>query len=78
MVNIFNHQLILIGSPLNKVKNQLFSVITKHILQKSLPCYQNKMSLVANEFNNEGTLLATAIIKDALYNSSLLAKLVEG
>lgn len=78
MVNIFNPQLILIGSPLNEVKNQLFPIINKHILQKSLPCYQNKMSLVATKFNNEGTLLATAIIKDALYNGSLLAKLMEG
>lgn len=78
MVNIFNPQLILIGSPLNKVKNELFPVITKHILQKSLPCYQNRMSLVANKFNNERTLLATAIIKDALYNGSLLAKLMAG
>lgn len=38
MVNIFNPQLILIGSPLNEVKNQLFPIINKHILQKSLPC----------------------------------------
>lgn len=36
------------------------------------------MSLVATKFNNQGTLLATAIIKDALYNGSLLAKLMEG
>ncbi len=78
MVNIFNPQLILIGSPLNKVKNQLFHVITKQIRQKSLPCYQNKVSLVATKFNNEGTILATAIIKDALYNGSLLAKLMAG
>ena len=78
MVNIFNPQLILIGSPLNAVKEQLFPIITTHVLQKSLPCYQNKISLVPTELNNEGTFLATAIIKDALYNGSLLAKLMDG
>lgn len=78
MVNIFNPQHILIGSPLNAAADVLFPAVRNTILQQSLPAYSATIQLAPTEFSEPGTLGAAALIKDALYSGHLLVKLLQG
>lgn len=78
MVNIFNPQYILIGSPLNSAAEILYPAITAAISSKALPAYSRQVSLRPAEFNTPGTLPGTALIKDALYSGELLLRLLQG
>ncbi|WP_338882333.1 ROK family protein [Xenorhabdus sp. TH1] len=78
MVNIFNPERILIGSPLNPVKHILYPAIQQQIIQRSLPGYSQQVDIVTTQFDNTGTLPAAALIKQALYNGELLLELMQG
>ncbi len=78
MVNLFNPEKILVGSPLNLASDILFPVILANIRQQSLPDYSKDITVQATRFKNQGTMPAAALIKDALYDGSLLLKLVQG
>ncbi|ARU94064.1 sugar metabolism global transcriptional regulator Mlc [Tatumella citrea] len=78
MVNIFNPQYILIGSPLNSAAEILFPAITAAICREALPAYSEQVSLRPAEFNQPGTLPGTALVKDALYSGELLVRLLQG
>nr|WP_228005649.1 ROK family protein [Xenorhabdus sp. BG5] len=78
MVNIFNPERILIGSPLNSIKHILYPAIQQHIAQRSLPGYSQQVDIMATQFDNTGTLPAAALIKQALYNGELLLELMQG
>lgn len=78
MVNIFNPQQILIGSPLNQAADVLFPAVQNTIHQQSLPAYSAVIQLAPTEFTEPGTLGAAALIKDSLYSGYLLIKLLQG
>ncbi|OCA52912.1 sugar metabolism global transcriptional regulator Mlc [Photorhabdus namnaonensis] len=78
MVNLFNPEKILIGSPLNTSQQILYPVINECIQRHSLPAYSKQIELVATKFNNSGTLSAVASVKKALYDGSLLINLMKG
>ncbi|MFD0706448.1 sugar metabolism global transcriptional regulator Mlc [Photorhabdus akhurstii] len=78
MVNLFNPEKILIGSPLNASQQVLYPVINECIQRYSLPAYSKQIELVATKFNNSGTLSAVASVKKALYDGSLLINLMKG
>ncbi|NHB89641.1 transcriptional regulator [Photorhabdus tasmaniensis] len=78
MVNLFNPEKILIGSPLNASQQILYPVIDGCIQRHSLPTYSKQVELVATEFNNSGTLSAVSSVKKALYDGSLLINLMKG
>lgn len=78
MVNLFNPDKILIGSPLNRAAAILHPAIMGCIRQQSLPAYSAPLALEATRFQNQGTMPGAALIKDALYNGSLLVKLLQG
>ncbi|AOM40077.1 sugar metabolism global transcriptional regulator Mlc [Xenorhabdus hominickii] len=78
MVNIFNPEKILIGSPLNGVKHILYPAMQQQIAQRSLPGYSQQIDIVATQFDNTGTLPAAALIKQSLYNGELLIALMQG
>ncbi|CAQ84274.1 MULTISPECIES: sugar metabolism global transcriptional regulator Mlc [Photorhabdus] len=78
MVNLFNPEKILIGSPLNACQQILYPIIDECIRQQSLPAYSKQVMLVATKFNNSGTLSAVASVKKALYDGSLLINLMKG
>ncbi len=78
MVNIFNPQHILIGSPLNQAADILFPAVSSTIYQQALPAYSATIQLAPTAFHEPGTLGAAALIKDALYNGFLLVKLLQG
>ncbi|WP_092509052.1 ROK family protein [Xenorhabdus mauleonii] len=78
IVNIFNPERILIGSPLNKAQHILYPAIQQQIAQRSLPGYSQQVDIVAAQFDNSGTLPAAASIKQALYSGELLLELMQG
>ncbi|WP_158781368.1 ROK family transcriptional regulator [Pantoea sp. BAV 3049] len=78
MVNLFNPQKILIGSPLNRAKEILHPAITDCIRRQSLPAYSHEIVVEPTQFHNIGTMPGAALVKDALYNGTLLVKLLQG
>lgn len=78
MVNIFNPEMILIGSPLNAASSVLFPAIRARINQSALPEFSRTFTMTSCEFINCGTLSGAALVKEALYNGSLLIKLMNG
>jgi len=78
MVNLFNPQKILIGSPLNRASEILYPAIAACIRQQSLPAYSSQIAVEPTQFVNLGTMPGAALVKDALYNGSLLVKLLQG
>lgn len=78
MVNLFNPQKILIGSPFNQVADILFPAIGDCIRQQSLPAYSKHIAVEQTQFSNRGTMAGAALVKDALYNGTLLIRLLQG
>ncbi|WP_428946077.1 sugar metabolism global transcriptional regulator Mlc [Pantoea sp. FN060301] len=78
MVNLFNPQKILIGSPLNRAKEILHPAIADAIRRQSLPAYSDDIEVASTHFYNLGTMPGAALVKDALYNGTLLVKLLQG
>ena len=78
MVNLFNPQKILIGSPFNLASEILFPAIADCINQQSLPAYSKHISVEQTQFSNRGTMAGAALVKDALYNGTLLFRLLQG
>ncbi|AVJ17854.1 sugar metabolism global transcriptional regulator Mlc [Serratia rhizosphaerae] len=78
MVNLFNPEKILIGSPLNRAAEILHPAIMSCILQQSLPIYSQALQVESTQFFNQGTMPGAALVKEALYNGSLLVKLLQG
>jgi len=78
MVNLFNPQKILIGSPFNQASDILFPAIADCIRQQALPAYSKQISVESTQFSNQGTMAGAALVKDAMYNGSLLIRLLQG
>lgn len=78
MVNLFNPQKILLGSPFNQAAEILFPAIAGCIRQQALPAYGNAIAIERTQFSNQGTMAGAALVKDALYNGSLLIRLLQG
>ncbi|WP_058909966.1 sugar metabolism global transcriptional regulator Mlc [Entomohabitans teleogrylli] len=78
MVNLFNPQKILIGSPLNQAAEILHPAISECIRQQSLPAYSRHTVVESTQFINRGTMAGAALVKDALYDGSLLIRLLQG
>lgn len=78
MVNLFNPDKILVGSPLNRAASILYPAIMDCIQQQSLPAYSHNIQVEATAFYNQGTMPGAALVKEALYNGSLLVKLLQG
>lgn len=78
MVNLFNPQKILIGSPLNRAADILHPAITSCIRQQALPAYSQHMVVESTQYNHRGTMAGAALVKDAMYNGSLLIRLLQG
>lgn len=78
MVNLFNPDKILVGSPLNTAAGILYPAIMDCIRQQSLPAYSHQLQVEATHFYNQGTMPGAALVKSALYNGELLVKLLQG
>lgn len=78
MVNLFNPEKILVGSPLNGAASILYPVMQRCIQQQSLPDYSRRIQIQATRFSHHGTMPGAALVKDALYDGLLLLKLMQG
>ncbi|EXU76058.1 MULTISPECIES: sugar metabolism global transcriptional regulator Mlc [Erwinia] len=78
MVNLFNPQKILIGSPLNRASDILHPAISESVRRQAFQAYSADTEVLPTFFQNQGTLPGAALIKDALYNGTLLIKLLQG
>lgn len=78
MVNLFNPEKILVGSPLNQAAAILHPAIESCIRQQALPAYSENIQVESTQFYNQGTMPGAALVKEALYNGSLLVKLLQG
>lgn len=78
MVNIFSPEKILLGGALTKAKSILFPAIEQTLQQCSLPIFHKDVPLVESKFFTQTTMPGAALIKQALYDGSLLLKVVEG
>ena len=78
MVNLFNPEKILVGSPLNRAAEILHPAIASCIRQQSLPAYSEHVQVESTQFFNQGTMPGAALVKEAMYNGSLLVKLLQG
>jgi transcriptional regulator of PTS gene len=78
MVNLFNPEKIVIGSPLNRASEILYPAIADCVRRQSLPVYGQHIAIEPTQFYNQGTMPGAALVKDALYNGTLLVKLLQG
>lgn len=78
MVNIFDPEKIVIGSPLCQAKSIFFPLIQENIKQYVMPRYAKSLIIEETVFKNTGTLPAATLVKEALYNGSLLIELMQG
>lgn len=78
MVNLFNPQKIVIGSPLNQAAKVLHPAILNCVHQQALPAYGRHLSLESTQINGASTMPGAALVKEAMYNGSLLVQLLQG
>lgn len=78
MVNLFNPEKILIGSPLNRAAEILHPAIIACIRQQSIPACSENIKIESTQFFNQGSILGATLVKNALYDGSLLLQLLQG
>lgn len=78
MVNIFSPEKILLGGALNQAKSILYPAIEQALQQYSLPIFHKNVPIVECKFFTQTTTPGVALIKQALYDGSLLMKVSEG
>lgn len=78
MTNIFSPEKILLGGALNHAKSILYPAIEQALQQYSLPIFHKNVPLIECKFFTQTTMPGAALIKQALYDGSLLLKVSEG
>ncbi|OED56848.1 transcriptional regulator [Aliivibrio fischeri] len=78
MVNLFNPEMILIGGEINLSKDILYPIIMDSIQNQVLPLYAKDTQLVESRFYTQATMPGAALVKQAMYDGSLLMKVIEG
>ena len=76
-VNMFNPEKIVISGEITQAKNVLFVAIRRTLESHALPAFVQNTPLVASELSNEDVIGAFALVKRALFDGSLLRRLIE-
>ncbi|MBN6067385.1 ROK family transcriptional regulator [Aggregatibacter actinomycetemcomitans] len=76
-VNMFNPEKIVISGEITQAKNVLFAAIRRTLESHALPAFVQNIPLVTSELSNEDVIGAFALIKRALFDGSLLRRLIE-
>ena len=76
-VNMFNPEKIVISGEITRAKNVLFAAIRRTLESHALPAFVQNTPLEASELDNEDVIGAFALVKRALYDGSLLRRLIE-
>lgn len=78
MVNLFNPEIVLVGGEINLSKDILYPVIMDTIQTQVLPLYAKDTQLVESRFYTQATMPGAALVKQAMYDGSLLMRVIEG
>ncbi|CAH0533420.1 Protein mlc [Vibrio stylophorae] len=78
MVNVFHPEKILFGGEYNLAKSILYPAMLSAIHSQSIPVYTENLELQETQFFHEATMPGAALVKQAMYNGSLLMKVIEG
>lgn len=76
-VNMFNPEKIVISGEITQAKNVLFAAIRRTLESHALPAFVKNTPLVASELENEDVIGAFALVKQALFEGSLLQRLLK-
>ncbi|TYB12496.1 ROK family transcriptional regulator [Aggregatibacter actinomycetemcomitans] len=76
-VNMFNPEKIVISGEITQAKNVLFAAIRRTLESHALPAFVQNTPLVTSKLSNEDVIGAFALIKRALFDGSLLRRLIE-
>lgn len=76
LINVFNPQKILLGSPFNRAASLLFPAIDQIIRQQTRPHYSQPVSVESTHFNYTDPMIGSARVKHAMYDGSLLIRLL--
>ncbi|MDO6705623.1 ROK family protein [Photobacterium sp. 1_MG-2023] len=77
MVNLFTPEKVLIGGELNQAKKVLYPAILSCVKAQSLPVYNQDLRIEETSFYTQATMPAAALVKQAMYDGTLLLKLLE-
>ncbi|MCG6200293.1 ROK family protein [Psychromonas antarctica] len=75
LVNILNPEKIIIAGKITASGDTLFSIIQQCVAHQTLPKFQNKLSIVPTELQQNSTIAAFSLIKEAIYEGDLLQKI---
>ncbi|MDW6001317.1 sugar metabolism global transcriptional regulator Mlc [Vibrio mangrovi] len=77
VINMFNPEKVLIGGVINQAKAILYPPMLKYIETQSNPAYRDQVKIVESRFYKQSTMPGAALIKQALYDGSLLMTIVD-
>ena len=75
LVNLLSPEKIIITGKIINSKNTLFSTIKQSVARQSLGKFQNRLTIQATELQQDSTIAAFALIKQAIYEGDLLQKI---
>ena len=75
LVNLLSPEKIVIAGKITQAREVLFSTIKNCIKHQTLPNFHNKLQVTSTELKPELTIAAFALIKQAIYEGSLLQKM---
>ncbi len=78
MVNLFNPEIVLIGGEINLSKHILYPAIMDCIQNQVLPLYAKDTRLEESRFYTQATMPGAALVKQAMFDGSLLMRVIEG
>ena len=75
LINMLNPEKIVITGKITATQNTLFNAIQQCIVHQSLPEFQNRVVISTSELHTDNTIGAFALVKQAIYEGSLLQKM---
>jgi len=78
LVNMFHPDKILIGGVINQAKEVIYPSLFQSILELCQEEDRQSLDIMASRFYKQSTMPGAALIKQALYDGSLLMKVTEG
>ena len=77
-MNLFNPEIVLIGGEINLSKHILYPAIMDCIQNQVLPLYAKDIRLEESRFYTQATMPGAALVKQAMFDGSLLMRVIEG
>lgn len=77
VINMFNPEKVLIGGVINQAKAIVYPPMLKYIESQCNPAYRKQVKIMESRFYKQSTMPGAALIKQALYDGSLLMTIVD-